>query len=276
MNNKSNNNLIYDVGMHIGRDTEFYLQKGFHVIAIEANPALAEQAAINFSDFVKNKKLQIFNIAINDQEGETDFYINLQKDDWGTLSKEYAERNEKLGTTNETINVKCVRFENIINECGMPYYIKIDIEGADTYCLDALKNFSDKPKFISIEATLNENNQELNDLNSLRDLGYKEFKIVNQALNHTFKCPDPALEGTFVDASFDGFCSGPFGEEAPGIWLDFNQTVKKLRKIERVHNMFGANGKYYNTAAHRLYNKFMRLTGGEPVGWYDIHGKLPD
>jgi hypothetical protein len=30
--------LIYDIGMHNGADTEFYLRKGFDVIAIEANP----------------------------------------------------------------------------------------------------------------------------------------------------------------------------------------------------------------------------------------------
>jgi hypothetical protein len=30
--------LIYDIGMHQGEDTEFYLQKGFNVIAFEADP----------------------------------------------------------------------------------------------------------------------------------------------------------------------------------------------------------------------------------------------
>ena len=30
--------LIIDVGMHTGKDTLFYLQKGFRVVAIEANP----------------------------------------------------------------------------------------------------------------------------------------------------------------------------------------------------------------------------------------------
>ena len=30
--------LIYDVGMHRGEDTQFYLRKGFRVVAFEANP----------------------------------------------------------------------------------------------------------------------------------------------------------------------------------------------------------------------------------------------
>ena len=34
--------LIFDVGAHKGEDTTFYLKKGFKVIAVEANPALAQ------------------------------------------------------------------------------------------------------------------------------------------------------------------------------------------------------------------------------------------
>jgi len=31
-------NLVYDVGMHTGQDTAYYLFKGYDVVAIEANP----------------------------------------------------------------------------------------------------------------------------------------------------------------------------------------------------------------------------------------------
>ena len=40
--------LIYDLGMHVGQDTEFYLKKGFRVVAVEANPILAELGASRF------------------------------------------------------------------------------------------------------------------------------------------------------------------------------------------------------------------------------------
>jgi hypothetical protein len=32
--------LIYDIGLHKGEDSEFYLKKGFRVVAIEALPSL--------------------------------------------------------------------------------------------------------------------------------------------------------------------------------------------------------------------------------------------
>jgi hypothetical protein len=34
-------NLIYDFGMHDGADTDYYLRKGFRVVAVEADPLLA-------------------------------------------------------------------------------------------------------------------------------------------------------------------------------------------------------------------------------------------
>jgi hypothetical protein len=35
-------NLIFDMGLHKGEDTDFYLRKGFDVVAFEANPFLIE------------------------------------------------------------------------------------------------------------------------------------------------------------------------------------------------------------------------------------------
>ena len=34
------NLLIFDIGCHLGEDSEFYLRKGFKVVAVEANPEL--------------------------------------------------------------------------------------------------------------------------------------------------------------------------------------------------------------------------------------------
>ena len=102
-----NNSLIIDVGMHIGRDTEFYLQKGFKVVSVEANPELVKYARSRFQDALSNQRLVIYDIAIADYEGEIDFYINNQKDDWGTTSKEFALRNEDLNTSNTLTRVKC-------------------------------------------------------------------------------------------------------------------------------------------------------------------------
>jgi len=44
------NNLIFDVGMHKGEDTDFYIKKGFDVIGFEANPELIKYLKKLFID----------------------------------------------------------------------------------------------------------------------------------------------------------------------------------------------------------------------------------
>jgi predicted RNA methylase len=41
--------LVYDVGLHNGDDTAFYLHQGFRVIAIDADPRAAAAAKQRFS-----------------------------------------------------------------------------------------------------------------------------------------------------------------------------------------------------------------------------------
>jgi len=267
-----NKNLIIDVGMHTGKDTEFYLMKGFHVVAIEANPYLVAQARKRLSTYINNSELTIRDIAISDHDGEIEFYINRQHDDWSTTSKRFAARAEHLGTTNEVITVKCTTFDNILRDSGIPYYLKIDIEGADNLCLEALLRFEDRPRYLSVEADLTNFEDAFTKLSLIWQLGYRKFKIVNQFNHLKVKCPNPPLEGRFVDFRFDGVSSGPFGEEAPGEWLGIENTIDKCRFLIKEQALFGAGQKLYGTLLHRLFEVYKR----EPVGWYDFHARLGD
>jgi hypothetical protein len=173
-------------------------------------------------------------------------------------------------TTNSITKVKCKPFLNILNEYGNPYYVKIDIEGADTLCLKDLLNYQQKPEYVSIEAGLTSFDETFTELSLLWNLGYRSFKIVNQSMNKKVKCPNPALEGIFTDYQFDGTCSGPFGEESPGDWMSLEETFVRYRRLLAEQKYFGATGKMYKSIFHRVYEVFK----GERVGWYDFHAKL--
>ncbi len=41
---ETHRDLIFDLGMHTALDTKFYLDKGFRVVAVEANPRMVESA----------------------------------------------------------------------------------------------------------------------------------------------------------------------------------------------------------------------------------------
>ena len=166
--------LIIDVGMHSGKDTEFYLRKGFDVVAIEANPALVQRARSRLGEYLSEGRLRIYDVAIADYEGEIDFFVNHQHDDWGTVSTAFATRNERKGTENSIIKVECTTFQTILLECGVPYYLKIDIEGIDTKCLKALMALRERPKYVSIEAGLTSLRETLSELSLLWKLGVQE------------------------------------------------------------------------------------------------------
>jgi 16S rRNA A1518/A1519 N6-dimethyltransferase RsmA/KsgA/DIM1 with predicted DNA glycosylase/AP lyase activity len=101
-------NLIYDVGMHQGQDTGFYLKKGFEVIAFEANPANAAFCRQRFAQAIEEKRLTIVEGAIvenasPEKEEKVRFYMNVNHSFWGSTSEDWAYRNEVMGTTNEII-----------------------------------------------------------------------------------------------------------------------------------------------------------------------------
>jgi FkbM family methyltransferase len=66
--------LILDVGMHVAKDTEYYLAKGFRVAAVEANPELASAGSQRLAKHRENGRLKIFNVAICEKDGPVVFF----------------------------------------------------------------------------------------------------------------------------------------------------------------------------------------------------------
>ena len=269
--------LIVDVGMHSGRDAEFYLRKGFEVVAIEADADLARAASERLAGWVESGQLTIREVAIAPHDGEVRFFANPGHDDWGTINEELMHRNERHGQPSEARVVPAVRFERVLGELGrVPYYVKIDIEGADQLCLDALASRELRPSYVSVETSLDSRREAERQFTTLRDLGYDAFKIVNQRLNAQYACPDPPREGEFVEVRFDTLMSGPFGEETPGPWLSFDRAWRRYRAILVEQRVFGISGLLGTTWLARVYSGVRRRLLGAPVGWYDLHARHAD
>jgi FkbM family methyltransferase len=253
-------NLIMDVGMHVGKDTEFYLGKGFRVVAVEADPTLVCRARQTFAKPISQGELTIIEAAVAETTGTITFYANRYKDDWGSADPAFARRNELLGAPAIQIEVAATTFDQILTTYGMPYYLKVDIEGKDHLCLEALRHFEGRPHYISIEMNARSFNAAFSDFSALWELGYRRFKVVNQAFNHKVTCPWPAREGRYVPAQFDGASSGPFGEEAPGPWLSIWDALVTAKRIVDDQPVYAT-----------LAELERRHRTGDPVSWYDIH-----
>lgn len=261
--------LVVDVGMHTGEDTAFYLRKGFRVLAIEANPALCERARLRFAEAIGAGRLDILNVAVANQRGQIDLYVNDQKEDWTTISTAMRDRNAARGKPSRLVQVEARCFEDILQGLE-PYYVKIDIEGADICCLDGLVRSDIRPRYVSIEASIEAFGEAAGELGMLYRLGYRRFKIVNQGNNHRIRCPSPPLEGVYVDQAFDGHMSGPFGEEAPGEWLNFEDALATYRRILARRAKHGESGSQRGTPWNNLYLRYLHRIG-QPMAWWDFH-----
>lgn len=243
MNKQSvNQNLIFDFGMHIGQDTEFYLAKGFDVVAVEANPILVAEAESKFSEFIKSGRLVIVNSGISDEtSSRIPFYVNHQYSEWSSFIEDIGARGGKY----HTINIDVLATPVLFQKYGTPYYLKIDIEGFDLKVIQSLRDVEALPTYISAE-----NGQE-NMIRELSSLGYQSFKFLNQALIEGRKSTI-ILDGQLVkEHIFPHGASGEFGEDTCGQWMNLDDVIKVSQSHWQKPNL-----------------------DANVDGWYDIHARL--
>ncbi|HWT13812.1 MAG TPA: FkbM family methyltransferase [Allosphingosinicella sp.] len=255
--------LIYDLGMHKGEDAEFYLKKGFRVVAVEANPELCALAAARLLPHVESGRLTILNLAVAEAPGSRPFYRS-ERTEWGTLRPEWAAIKSKRGARFEEIAVEAVPLDEIVRAHGEPYFLKIDIEGMDVAALRSLSGTGFRPSYVSLESSVPVEEQ----IGLLGEMGYDRFKIVQQRWVKFQRPPRPAREGRFVRHRFAGGASGLFGEEAPGRWLTAEQALRRYRRIFLGHRLYGDPPVFGGRPARRLLD-LLRIH----PGWHDTHAR---
>lgn len=278
MNKKStpkNSNLIYDVGLHHGQDTDFYLKKGFDVIAFEANPENAAFCRKKFADALKSGQLTIVEGAIveNYSHPEVTFYRNKDHSLWGSTSEDWAYRNEVMGTSNEVIKVRAVDFGECLEKYGMPFYLKADIVGSEMICLRALRQFETLPDYISIRSEKVIFRRLEDEFDIFEELGYDRFKAVQQHFAE-HRMPLPSSNGEKLIHKFAEGASGPFGEETDGKWKTREQVLKDYRKIFVLYWLFGDYSYLIQSERGKNFVKQLeRVARRSLPSWYDTHAR---
>ena len=275
--------IVFDLGAHKGEDSDFYLRKGFRVIAVEASEKLYASILEKFRDHPKRADFTIVNYAITEQDNQLiTFYENTEKSVWGTVFDTWNIRNTKLHSSSTETTVKTIRLDTLIKQqlgaTDNIEYIKIDIEGADMMALKSLAGINQRPKFISLESEKISWPGLLEEFRVLTELGYSRFKIIDQSKISSQQCPYPSKEGDYIDYKFTTGSSGLFGDELPGEWLSLNDAIKAYKKIFVGYKYFGDYGIFNNKLfmKNRYLKKAMRMfnLSFPHVGWYDTHATL--
>ena len=267
-----------DVGMNDGADTAFYLAKGFEVVAVEADPELVVAACERFSVEIAEGRLCVIEAAIAETAGTTRFAIADGMTIWSTLDPEFLRRNAKIEY--RYVEVRTVRFADLLREHGVPYYLKVDIEGLDMLPVRALHELGDRPRYVSLESSVSSNlapfDRVFDELAELWSLGYRGFKYVNQRRLGRVRLPPRPLEGTSVADRPDGHWSGPFGRETPGRWLAAGQALALAQFLRTKHNIGGYGGRWRQTPPGFAYAATRMLLLRRAHSWYDLHARMGD
>lgn len=242
--------LIFDLGFHNGDDTDFYLQKGFTVVAIEANPDLVKEGVDRFSKHIENGSLVLINKAVSNNKGMQKFYIHPNKSDWSSCDKNMAESD---GSQAKMVSVQAVSFNDLCRDYGTPLYAKVDIEGCDLMVAEQLCGLENKPQYVSFETS---KRNYVGIFSWLYIAGYKKFQLVNQ-LNNINRKKNPTqkiFEGKNIDYQFSKYSSGFFGNDLPGNkWFSYDEALGrylKYRELKIIDNQELA------------------------LGWLDVHASL--
>jgi FkbM family methyltransferase len=268
--------LIYDLGVHKGKDTAYYLARGFRVIGIEADPDLHEQCQARFEKEIASGRLTLIHGAIveDDNASTMRFYKNRHNDVWGTVVKRWADRNALLGAHSEEITVPVEDFAALFSSYGCPHYLKIDIEGMDLVCLKKLLATSCRPRYVSIESEKIDFQALVEEFDTFEALGYHRFFLQQQQDIHLRKVPPDSVEGHPIDYRFQRGASGPFGADLGESWQTRAEALTRYRKIFREYRWFGDDTLFGRTdVGRKLAARLQSLLGRPLPGWYDTHAR---
>jgi FkbM family methyltransferase len=269
--------LIYDVGMYDGGDTASYLSKGYRVVAVEVNPQLVEVAERRFARDIAAGQLTIINVGVAEDWGKETLWVAEENLEWSSL-----DRGELLrrGVEPRAMEVECRPFSSILEEHGVPFYLKVDIEGND-YRVIASLDPCNLPQYCSVELPRNSG---VSMIFAAMATGFTEFKIIAQRdfsalefrpheIGPTVRRLIPArlrpldaleyrrheltkvlrrrLTRATTARDYPSGTSGPFGEATPGGWMDADEAL-------------------FTWLAYRLGHT--RLPHGRTRGvWHDLH-----
>jgi FkbM family methyltransferase len=255
--------LVFDVGMHRGEDTEHYLGQGFRVVAVEANPALVDSATQRFARAIASGRLTIVGGAVAEGRGTVELAVFDEHTVWSSVDRKFIARNLAMGQRCHTVEVPAVRFVDLLTEYGVPRYLKIDIEGSDMMCVRALHEVNERPDYLSIESAVTSPRSGgvveavFDELAELWTLGYRAFKFVDQ-----------------TRISSEAGSSGPFGDETAGRWVRIGPALVQSVNLRLQYEISAHGTRWGESLPGRAYSMFRNEVLHRPLGWYDLHVKL--
>jgi FkbM family methyltransferase len=146
--------LVFDIGACVGQMTEFYLSRGARVIAVEPESADVEELKKRFGS---NDRVTIVHKAVGSQPGRKHLYLHGGASAVSTfIPSVWWGRDSAFCNTEGTgwEEVEMVTLDSLIEEYGPPRFIKMDIEGYESFAFQGLNQLVPFVQFEICAATI--------------------------------------------------------------------------------------------------------------------------
>jgi FkbM family methyltransferase len=153
--------LIFDIGANHGSKTDIFLRLGARVVAVEPDEYCQNVLEYKFLKLrLANKPVTIVREAISDKRGTVEMWVENPGSAMNTLSQKWVntlrndgKRFQQIWNFQSQRKVQTTTLEDLIIRFGIPFFIKIDVEGYEPNVLMGLRH---AVAYLSFEVNLPE------------------------------------------------------------------------------------------------------------------------
>jgi FkbM family methyltransferase len=172
--------MIFDIGANSGSYSKEYTKNGFKVIAVEPQKQLCNRITEEQPDTI------VINALVGRSPEPLDFFIcnadtlSTSSIDWMTKGRFANQYSWQYAG-----KIPCISLDQLIQKYGIPFYIKIDVEGSEVDVLSSLTKKADC--LLSFEWVEEFKQNAMDAIDYLKSIGYTQFWISNHPRGNVLK-----------------------------------------------------------------------------------------